>query len=110
MNEEEEFEIDRINSVEVFHDVLQKISSLGDRGKSMLQRLMKEIDKRGVAEDNPLKQLVNETMSKTLSTGDKRRVRRELALRMLREELMEDDDDGDAPIEEVITLILYFII
>jgi len=72
----------------------------------MLQKLMNEIDARGVAEDNALKRLVNETMR--LSSKDEQRKRRDLALRRLYHELMEEDD-GNAPLEEV-TYILSHII
>ncbi|EZA60903.1 hypothetical protein X777_13105 [Ooceraea biroi] len=99
IKEQEEFETKRVSSAEVFEDVLEKISSLGDRGKKILQKLMDEIDARGVARDNALKRLVNETMNKTLSSTDKQRKRRDLTLKMLHDELMEEDD-GDAPLEE----------
>jgi len=68
---------------------------------------MNEIDARGVAEDNALKRLVNETMR--LSSKDEQRKRRDLALRRLYHELMEEDD-GSAPLEEVdLHSVVYYL-
>lgn len=89
-------------SAEVFRDVLDKITSLGYRGKKILRRLMDEIEKKG-PEGEALRQAVNKTMNdRTLSDAEKRRRRRDLVLSSpLHKELTEEDEDDDAAIEEV---------
>ncbi|KOC65647.1 hypothetical protein WH47_00671 [Habropoda laboriosa] len=89
------------SSGEVFQDVLNKISSLGYRGKKILKRLMDEIEKTG-SEGESLREVVNKTMNdQTLSDAEKRRRRRDLILSSpLHKELTEEDEDGDAAIEE----------
>ncbi|XP_043508550.1 uncharacterized protein LOC122527976 [Frieseomelitta varia] len=88
-------------SAEVFRDVLDKITSLGHRGKKILRRLMNEIEKKG-PEGEALRQAVNKTMNdQKLSDAEKRRRRRDLVLSSpLRKELTEEDEDDDAAIEE----------
>lgn len=100
-NSEEEDARDA-TSGEVFREVLERIGSLGHRGKKVLKRLMDEIEKRG-PEGEGLRQVVNKTMNdQTLSEAEKRRRRRDLILSSpLRAELTEDDEDEDAAIEEV---------
>lgn len=109
--EREESETEQINSAEMFQDVLRKINSLGDRGKEMLHKLMNEIDVRDNAEGAALKQLVNETMNdKTLSSQEKRRRKRDIVLSSpLHRQLTEEDEDGDALLEEVLLCILSII-
>lgn len=104
--EQDESKAEQVSSAEVFQDVLHKINSLGDRGKEMLHRLMKEIDARNNTEGAALKRLVSETMNdKTLSSEAKRRRKRDIVLSSpLHRELTEDGDDGDAPLEEVLLL------
>lgn len=103
VKEQEEPKINQTNFEEVFQDVLQKINSLGDRGKQMLHKLMDTIDAEAGAKGAALKQLVNDTMNdKKLSSEAKRRRRRDLVLSSpLYQELTEEDEDGDAAIEEV---------
>ncbi|XP_026667108.1 uncharacterized protein LOC108622199 [Ceratina calcarata] len=88
-------------SAEVFRDVLDKINSLGYRGKKILKKLMDEIEKKGPEGEN-LRRVVNETMNdRTLSDAEKRRRRRDLVLSSpLHSELTEEDEDDDAAIEE----------
>lgn len=90
------------SSAEVFQDILRKINSMGHRGKQVLQRLIEEIDARGATGD-VLKQMVNESMNnQTLSMEIKQRKKRNLFLSsLLSAELMKEDEDGDAPLEEV---------
>jgi len=99
------------NSEEVFQDVLQKINSLGDRGKEMLHKLMDMIDTQTGTKGAALKQLVNDTMNnKKLSIEAKRRRRRDLVLSSpLYQELTEEDEDGDAAVEEVKILFRLYI-
>lgn len=89
-------------SGEVFRDVLDKINSLGYRGKKILKKLMDEIEKKG-PEGEALRQAVNKTMNDhTLSNAEKRRRRRDLVLSSpLHKELTEEDEDDDAAVEEV---------
>lgn len=89
-------------SGEVFRDVLDKINSLGYRGKKILKKLMDEIEKKG-PEGEALRQAVNKTMNDhTLSNAEKRRRRRDLILSSsLHKELTEEDEDDDAAVEEV---------
>ncbi|XP_053985034.1 uncharacterized protein LOC128879681 isoform X2 [Hylaeus volcanicus] len=88
-------------SSEVFNDVLDKISSLGYRGQKILRRLMVEMEKKG-PEGEALRRAVNETMKdQKLSFEEKQRRRRDLILSSsLQRELTEEDEDGDAAIEE----------
>ena len=99
---EEKAEKAGATSAEVFQDVLDKITSLGYRGKKILRKLMDEIEKKG-PEGESLRQAVNKTMNdRTLSDAEKRRRRRDLVLSSpLRKELTEEDEDDDAAIEEV---------
>lgn len=81
------------SSSEVFHDILSKITSMGDRGRRVLNKLMEEIKK-------------NQTLKDTM---DNRRKRRELILssplnKELNEEVVQDED---GIIEEV---YVYFIL
>lgn len=103
VKEQEESKTKQTNSEEVFQDVLRKINSLGDRGKQILHKLMDTIDMQAGAKGAALKQLVNDTMNdKKLSREAKRRRRRDLVLSSpLYQELTEEDEDGDAAIEEV---------
>lgn len=89
-------------SGEVFRDVLDKINSLGYRGKKILKKLMDEIEKKG-PEGEALRQAVNKTMNdRSLSNAEKRRRRRDLVLSSpLHKELTEEDEDDDAALEEV---------
>ncbi|XP_067205465.1 uncharacterized protein [Linepithema humile] len=100
--EQEELKAEQVSSAEVFQDVLRKINSLGDRGKAMLHKLMNEIDAQNNTEGAALKQLVSETMNdKTLSSEAKRRRKKDLLLSSpLHQELTQEDEDGDAPLEE----------
>ncbi|CAL7950074.1 unnamed protein product [Xylocopa violacea] len=88
-------------SAEVFRDVLDKINSLGYRGKKILKKLMDEIEKKG-PDGESLRQVVNETMNdRTLSDAEKRRRRRDLILSSpLHKELTEENEDDDVAIEE----------
>lgn len=99
------------NFEEVFQDVLRKINSLGDRGKQMLHKLMDTIDDQAGAKGAALKQLVNDTMNdKKLSSEAKRRRRRDLVLSSpLYQELTEEDEDGDAALEEVEVFAYVFL-
>lgn len=101
VKKQEESETGQMDSAEVFQDVLRKISSLGDRGKQMLRKLMDEIDARGT-EGDALRRLVNETMNdKKLSSEAKKRRKRDLVLSSpLYKDLMQDDEEGDTEIEE----------
>ena len=100
---QEESKTKQTNSEEVFQDVLRKINSFGNRGKQILHKLMDTIDMQAGAKGTALKQLVNDTMNdKKLSREVKRRRRRDLVLSSpLYQELTEEDEDGDAAIEEV---------
>lgn len=97
-----ESENERVDSAEMFQDILRKIGSFGNRGRQMLRKLMDEIDAQSV-EGSVLRRLVNETMNdKRLSSETKRRRRRDLVLSSpLYRELTWEDDDDDAPLEEV---------
>ncbi|XP_076645280.1 uncharacterized protein LOC143354816 [Halictus rubicundus] len=88
-------------SAEVVKDVLDKINSLGYRGKKILRKLMDEIEKNG-GETETLRKVVDETMkNQKLSEAEKRRRRRDLVLSSsLRAELTEEDEDADAAVEE----------
>ncbi|XP_018059569.1 PREDICTED: uncharacterized protein LOC108694515 [Atta colombica] len=99
---QEESKTKQTNSEEVFQDVLRKINSFGNRGKQILHKLMDTIDMQAGAKGAALKQLVNDTMNdKKLSREAKRRRRRDLVLSSpLYQELTEEDEDGDAAIEE----------
>lgn len=103
MKEQEESKAKRTNFEEAFQDILRKIKSLGDRGRQMLHKLMDTIDAQAGAKGTALKQLVNDTMNdKKLSSEAKRRRRRDLVLSSpLYQELTEEDNDGDAALEEV---------
>ncbi|XP_014478804.1 PREDICTED: uncharacterized protein LOC106746578 [Dinoponera quadriceps] len=96
-----ETENKRLDSAEMFQDVLRKISSLGSRGRQMLRKLMDEIDAQGV-EGEALRRLVNETMNdERLTSEAKHRRRRDLVLSSpLYRDLTWEDEDGDAPLEE----------
>nr|XP_012137415.1 PREDICTED: uncharacterized protein LOC105662068 isoform X1 [Megachile rotundata] len=100
-NETEESRNSEPTSAEVFQDVLNKINSLGFRGKKILKRLMDEIEEKG-PEGEALRRVVNETMNdQRLSDAEKARRRRDLILSStLNRELTEDDEDDDAAIEE----------
>lgn len=102
VNPEEKIEEAEASSAEVLRDVLDKVNSLGYRGKKILKKLMVEIEKKG-PEGEALWQAVNKTMSdQTLSDAEKRRRRRDLILSSpLHTELTEEDEDDDAAIEEV---------
>ncbi|XP_011865778.1 PREDICTED: uncharacterized protein LOC105560886 isoform X2 [Vollenhovia emeryi] len=102
VKEEEELKTEQANFEEVFQDVLRKINSLGDRGKQMLHKLMDTIDAQAGAKGAALKQLVNDAMNdEKLSREGKRRRRRDLVLSSpLYQELTEEDEDGDAAVEE----------
>lgn len=108
VKEREESKIKEENFEEVFQDVLRKINSLGDRGRQMLHKLMDMIDAQAGAKGVALKQLINDTMNdKKLSSETKRRRRRDLVLSSpLYQELTEEDEDGDAALEEVEVLFL----
>lgn len=110
VKEQEESKTKQTNFEEVFQDILQKINSLGDRGKQMLHKLMDVIDAQAGAKGVALKQLVNDTMNnKKLSSETKRRRRRDLVLSSpLYQELTEEDEDGDMALEEVEVLFLMF--
>lgn len=88
-------------SAEVVKDVLDKINSLGYRGKKILRKLMDEMEKNG-GETETLRKVVDETMSsQKLSEAEKRRRRRDLVLSSpLRKELTEEDEEADAAVEE----------
>ncbi|XP_076666153.1 uncharacterized protein LOC143367829 isoform X2 [Andrena cerasifolii] len=88
-------------SAEVFREVLDKINSLGYRGKKILKKLMDEVEKKG-PEGDALRRVVNETMNdQNLSDAEKKRRRRDLILSSpLHKELTEEDEDDDAAIEE----------
>lgn len=94
---------ERTESAEVFHDVLRRIGSMGERGKNILRRLMDEMNARGAREGDTLRRLVNDTMNDgRLSSEAKRRRKRDLVLSSpLHRELTEEDADGEAPLEEV---------
>lgn len=111
MKEEEESEAKQANFEETFQDVLRKINSLGNRGKQMLHKLMDTIDAQAGAKGTALKQLVNDTMNdKKLSSEAKRRRRRDLVLSSpLYQELTEEDEDSDAPLEEVVFFAYVFL-
>ncbi|XP_066596567.1 uncharacterized protein [Prorops nasuta] len=96
---------DNATSAEVFQGVLRKIGSLGQKGRLMLQRLMKEIDEQD-AENDMLRKMVNETMNnQKLSEIEKKRIRRDLVLSSpLGQELTDEDGDGNAAEEEDIQL------
>ncbi|KAL6258113.1 hypothetical protein P5V15_010030 [Pogonomyrmex californicus] len=102
VKEQEESKTKRTNSEEVFQDVLRKINSLGDRGKQILHKLMDTIDTQADAKGAALKQLIDNTMNdKKLSNEAKQRRRRDLVLSSpLYQELTENDEDGDAAVEE----------
>lgn len=106
---QEESKPKQMNSAEMFQDVLQKINSLGDRGRQMLRKLMDEIDTRSNSEGAALKRLVNETMNdKKLSKEAKRRKRRDLILSSpLQQQLTEEDEDDNAALEEVGIILFY---
>lgn len=89
-------------SAEVFREVLDKINSLGYRGKKILKKLMDEVEKKG-PEGEALRRVVNETMTdQNLSDAEKKRRRRDLILSSpLHKELTKEDEDDDAAIEEV---------
>lgn len=110
--EEEESKTKQASFEETFQDVLRKINSLGNRGKQMLHKLMDTIDAQAGAKGAALKQLVNDTMNdKKLSSEAKRRKRRDLVLSSpLYQELTEEDEDGDAPLEEVVFSAYVFLI
>ena len=105
--ETKEIESKEPTSGEVFRDVLEKINSLGYRGKKILKKLMDEIEKKG-PEGEALRQAVNKTMyDHTLSNAEKRRRRRDLVLSSpLHKELTEEDEDDDAALEEVKQFVL----
>lgn len=109
VKEQEESKTKQANFEEVFQDVLRKINSLGDRGRQMLYKLMDMIDAKAGAKGVALKQLVNDTMNdKKLSSEAKRRRRRDLVLSSpLYQELTEEDEDGDAALEEVKVLFCF---
>ncbi|XP_076637845.1 uncharacterized protein LOC143349998 [Colletes latitarsis] len=88
-------------SAEVLQEIMDKINSLGNRGQKILKKLMVEIEKKGT-EGEALRRVVDETMNdQKLSDTEKQRRRRDLVLSSsLREELTEEDEAGDAAIEE----------
>ncbi|XP_076289954.1 uncharacterized protein LOC143213724 [Lasioglossum baleicum] len=88
-------------SAEVVKDVLDKINSMGYRGKKILRKLMDEMEKNG-GETEVLRKVVDETIkNQKLSEAEKRRRRRDLILSSsLRKELTEEDEDSDAAVEE----------
>ncbi|KAL0118619.1 hypothetical protein PUN28_009354 [Cardiocondyla obscurior] len=102
VKEPEKSAINQTNFEEVFQDVLKKINSLGNRGKQMLHKLMDTIDAQAGVKGAALKQLVNDTMNnKKLSSEAKQRRKRDLILSSpLYQELTEEDEDGDAAVEE----------
>lgn len=111
VNPEEKIEKAEASSAEVLRDVLEKVNSLGYRGKKILKKLMVEIEKKG-AEGEDLWQAVNKTMNdQTLSDAEKRRRRRDLILSSpLHTELTEEDEDDDAAIEEVKWLLSMYLV
>lgn len=111
VNPEEKIEKAEASSAEVLRDVLEKVNSLGYRGKKILKKLIVEIEKKG-AEGEALWQAVNKTMNdQTLSDAEKRRRRRDLILSSpLHTELTEEDEDDDAAIEEVKWLLSMYLV
>lgn len=83
--------------MEVFEDALQKINALGTRGKKVLNKLIQEIDHRDLQTEQMVKKVINEVTEK-----EERRRKRDLLLSSpMGAQLSEDDEDGDAAIEEV---------
>ncbi|OXU28371.1 hypothetical protein TSAR_006422 [Trichomalopsis sarcophagae] len=84
------------SSMEVFEDALHKISALGTRGKKVLNKLIQEINHRDPETEQMVKKVINEVTEK-----EERRRKRDLLLSSpMGAQLSEDDEDGDAAIEE----------
>ncbi|XP_031785741.1 uncharacterized protein LOC100116714 [Nasonia vitripennis] len=84
------------SSMEVFEDALHKISALGTRGKKVLNKLIQEINHRDPKTEQMVKKVINEVTEK-----EERRRKRDLLLSSpMGAQLSEDDEDGDAAIEE----------
>ncbi|XP_046751667.1 uncharacterized protein LOC124414690 [Diprion similis] len=96
----------RLDSGEVFKDVLAKLRSLGPRGKTVLKDLMAEIGPERDATSEGLRRMVNDAIEddgNVLSAEERRRRRRRREIILsspLNAELNEDDAEGDAAIEE----------
>lgn len=108
-------------SREIYQEVLIKLQSLGDRGKSVLDKLNQEVPKkRGKKKQKGKKvtrdletnkkhkirhnrKLIHEKLNKSAGTENSqiKRKRRELLLGSLQEDLINHDEDMDAAKEEV---------
>ncbi|KAL7298526.1 hypothetical protein TKK_0008304 [Trichogramma kaykai] len=85
------------SSEELYEDTLKKIQALGERGKKVLDRLVHEINR----EDPRSEEAVRRTVDAVATKEEQRRRKREIILSSpLATELTEDDQDGDAAIEE----------
>ncbi|KAJ8673425.1 hypothetical protein QAD02_004687 [Eretmocerus hayati] len=85
-----------LSSAEEFREAIQKIGSVGSRGRKFLSKLIKEIDHQ----DSELEEVVKKALS-DLSVEEKERIKREIVLSSpIGSELMKDDEDDDAAIEE----------
>lgn len=84
-------------SMEVFQEALEKLKSLGDRGKRYLNKLLEEVDHRDPETEKLVQKVINETVEKM-----QRRRKRDLYLASpMRSELAKDDEAEDAAVEEV---------
>lgn len=90
-------------SEEIVSDVVQKINSLGKRGKQLLRKLVHELDQED--HESPtinLTKIIDEEFAKNA------RARRDLLLSGLHAELNDDNNQPEDQVEEVIRLYIVF--
>ena len=87
----------RPSSSEVYQDALKKLNALGERGKKVLDRLVKEINDRSPENEEVAKKIINEVAVKE----EKRRKRDLILSSPMSEQLSNDDDEADGAVEEV---------
>ncbi|XP_057332960.1 uncharacterized protein LOC130672404 [Microplitis mediator] len=88
-------------STEVFKDILEKINSLGDRGKSIIGKLIATLDESKNKTRDWTKVLHNAIQNSTINPAVKKRLKRQLVLSSpLQEALNAEADAEDAAVEE----------
>ncbi|XP_074113625.1 uncharacterized protein LOC141536786 [Cotesia typhae] len=89
-------------SAEVFKDILQKINSLGTRGRRVINKLITTLDKAKNETHDWTKVLHNVIQNSTILPAEKKRLKRQLFLSSPLQEALGTtvEDDEDAAVEE----------
>ncbi|CAG5100018.1 Similar to CWC27: Spliceosome-associated protein CWC27 homolog (Pongo abelii) [Cotesia congregata] len=89
-------------SAEVFKDILQKINSLGTRGRRVIDKLITTLDESKNETHNWTKMLHNVIQNSTILPAEKKRLKRQLFLSNPLQEALGTavEDDEDAAVEE----------